>query len=71
MVPQPVSSALKYLGGPSMLSYYTPSKVSTKLSSTVDKISSHVPYKVQQALSSNALSLIGTKSNLKLPKPGM
>ena len=70
MLPLPVSSALKYFGGPSMLSYYTPNKVSTKLSSTVDKVS-NITYKVQHALSSNALSAIGTKSNLKLPKPGM
>ena len=68
LVPLPVSSAVNYLGGPSMLSYYTPT--SQKLGSTAEKVSTYVANKPQNALASNTLSQIITKSGTKLPKPG-
>ena len=68
LVPLPVSSAVNYLGGPSMLSYYTPN--SQKLGSTVDKVSTNVAQKPQNVVASNPLSSIITKSGTKLPKPG-
>ena len=62
MVPESVSSALKYLGGPSMLSYHTPSTLSSFVK-PVKKLSSVVPYETKNAVSSNAISLKTTKTN--------
>jgi len=62
MVPESVSSALKYLGGPSMLSYHTPSTLSSSVK-PVKKLSSVVPYETKNAVSSNAISLKTTKTN--------
>ena len=62
MVPESVSSALKYLGGPSMLSYHTPSTLSNSVK-PVKKLSSVVPYETKDSLSSNSISLKITKTN--------
>ena len=67
-VPLPVSNAVNYLGGPSMLSYYTPTE--QKFGSTVEKVSTHVAQKPQNIVASNSLSSIITKSGTKTPKPG-
>ena len=68
LVPIPVSNAVNYLGGPSMLSYYTPT--AQKLGSTVEKVSSQVAQKPQISIASNSLPAIITKTGTKLPKPG-
>ena len=68
LVPLPVSNAVNYLGGPSMLSYYTPTE--QKFGSTVEKVSTHVAQKPQNIVASNSLSSIITKSGTKAPKPG-
>ena len=63
MVPESVSSALKYLGGPSMLSYHTPLTLSSS-AKPVKKLSSVLPYETKNALSSHAISLKTTKTNV-------
>ena len=68
LVPMPVSNAVNYFGGPSMLSYYTPT--AQKLGSTVEKVSSQIAQKPQISQSLNSLPAIITKTGTKLPKPG-